>query len=153
MSIANKEKEELRLNLISTLEVKLDKCNSELKEINQIKKLDSKSSAGDKFETSVEMTQQEVNKHSILRESLENQLDVLKKLADRKVEDKVSVGSLVVTNNGKFYISVGIGVVKADTGTYFVISRESPLGSELMGKSSGDKLNFNGRDYKITELG
>jgi hypothetical protein len=72
---------------------------------------DTKSSAGDKYETTRAMMQIEIdtNKKRLLEtQSLENILLGI----DIKTPSKIGLGSLVKTNQGTFFISIGLGQIK-----------------------------------------
>jgi hypothetical protein len=114
---------------------------------------DIKSSAGDKYETTRAMMQIEIDsnrKRLLEAQALENILDSL----DINIEyEKVSLGALVFTNHGIFFVAVGLGNVKIEDKSYYVvISPDSPIGAILMNKKVGDAFLFNQRDYQILKV-
>lgn len=113
---------------------------------------DTKSSAGDKFETGREMAQQDINRNKQLLADAQQQKAVLLSLADVTETTKVRSGSLVITNNGSFYISISAGQLQLEGKTYFAISAASPIGKLLIGKEVGEKFDFNGKNYLIKEI-
>ena len=112
---------------------------------------DTKSSAGDKFETSREMMQQEMDRLQgqvrVVREQL-LKLDLAER-ADRT--DVASFGSLVAVANGdRYLLACGLGKVKAPAGvTLYVVSLESPVGAALIGKVAGDTATVAGRELRV----
>lgn len=113
---------------------------------------ETKSSAGDKHETSRAMMQLEQEKSGKqLTEAFE-----LKNTLDRIVIDKpqttVANGSLILTNNGNFFIAISAGKIIVDNIIYFAISSSSPLGKVLMGLSKKSSVQFNGKEYVIEQL-
>jgi transcription elongation GreA/GreB family factor len=113
---------------------------------------DTKSSAGDKFETGREMMQQEVELNLArlgdmykLKVALENVNPAIK-------SDTVTLGSLVVTAGANYYISIGAGKLQLDGTTYYAISPEAPVATQLMGKAAGDTFELNGRKIKIDKV-
>src|SRR5690606_34560935 len=112
---------------------------------------ETKSSAGDKFETSREMMKQEENKGLSSLSILNSQLILLQSLT-LKVTEKIELGSLVNTDKGLFFISTALGVVKTDKTTFFAISTDAPIYEVLKGKMAGDSVAFNGNSYKILEV-
>ena len=62
------------------------------------------------------------------------------------------VGSLIKTNSGLFYISIGLGKVTIENKTIFVISAISPIGKLLLNKKEKDSFSFNGNQYHIKEI-
>lgn len=110
---------------------------------------DTKSSAGDKYETNREMMQAEKDKAmQQLSEALK-----LRKVLDginiKNNSDAIGLGSLVQTNIGLFYIAVAIGEFEIDKTKVFGISPVSPIGNALKGYKKGDIINFNGREVSV----
>src|SRR6202000_1151954 len=71
---------------------------------------DTKSSAGDKYETGREMAQQQTNRHlAQLNEA--NKLKVaLNQISPAVISDEAEPGSLVITDGGNFYIAISAGI-------------------------------------------
>ncbi|MNY26466.1 hypothetical protein D3C86_1603170 [compost metagenome] len=61
-------------------------------------------------------------------------------------------GSLVITNNGNFYLSISAGAIDIDGTIYFAVSPVSPIGNKLLKLKRGDSIRFNGKDYQVNEL-
>jgi transcription elongation GreA/GreB family factor len=109
---------------------------------------DTKSSAGDKFETGREMMQREMDKLSAQVDNTLNSIAKLDRIADLPASSIISEGSLVETDQETYYVSIGYG--KLDT--VFAISIESPLGLELKGKRVGDRIEMRGRNITIKHI-
>ena len=95
---------------------------------------DTKSSAGDKYETGREMMQQEIDRN---REQLDEAKRLkfdLEQIKPLKITENVQNGSLVSTNYGKFYIGISRGQIIMNGRNYFAISALSPIGSKLLNK-------------------
>ncbi|MDB5156930.1 MAG: 3-oxoacyl-ACP synthase [Mucilaginibacter sp.] len=121
-------------------------------EAQQASKDDTKSSAGDKYETGRAMMQQETDRNMAqLNEA--NKLKVaLNSIATTTESKQVENGSIVITNNGNFYLAISAGVLTVDGESYFAISSASPIGLKLKGLKAGDQFILNGKDYKITSV-
>ena len=52
----------------------------------------------------------------------------------------VKVGSLVITQNSRFYISISLGEFFFDSLRYYAISPESPMARLMLGKKPGEIL-------------
>lgn len=113
---------------------------------------DTKSSAGDKFETGREMAQQDINRNKQLLADAQQQKVVLQSLEDVGKSTTVRSGSLVITNQGSFYISISAGQLSLYGKTYFAISSASPIGKLLIGKAIGEGFAFNGKTYSVIEI-
>lgn len=110
---------------------------------------ETKSSAGDKYETGRAMIFLEKEKISIrLSESLKKQ-QTLDQIKLEKVSETVQMGSLVRTDKAIFFIATALGNISEDC---YVISPVSPLGKALTGKKTGDSAQFNKTTYKILEI-
>lgn len=113
---------------------------------------DTKSSAGDKYETSREMMQQDIDRNKRLLIDAEENKRVLNSIKELPSSDSARNGSLVMTDQGNFYLSISAGQLNLDHKTYFAISAVSPIGKLLLGKNTGDKFDFNGRKYVIKQV-
>jgi len=110
---------------------------------------DTKSSAGDKYETGRAMMQQETDRNlQQLNET--NKLKVALNLVNPDaISDKVETGSLVITDKGNFYIAISAGSLTVDNEAYFAVSPASPIGLMLKGKKIGQEIVLNGKPYHI----
>lgn len=113
---------------------------------------DSKSSMGDKYETSREMSQQEINRLEQQLGANRQQIFNLKAVQQHQTNPKISNGSLVDTNIGLFFISISIGEIKVNDQSVFMISQASPLGQLLIGKKQNDVFEMNKREIKILAI-
>ncbi|WP_226065630.1 GreA/GreB family elongation factor [Kaistella polysaccharea] len=112
---------------------------------------ETKSSMGDKYETSREMVQQEINNLQIqLNENVKAKNSL--KFINANPHQIIGLGSLVETNKGLFYIAVSLGEIVSDKKKIFVISTESPLGTALFGKKKGEEISFNNTKQIIQNL-
>lgn len=112
---------------------------------------DTKSSMGDKYETSREMVQQEINNLQIqLNENLKS-LNSLKSI-NTQPHPIVGLGSLIETGNGFFYIAVSLGEIRYEDKKVFVISTESPLAKAILGKRQGEEFILNNLKHAIVNV-
>ena len=134
------------------LQKRIDGLTDILKETYEATANDSKSSAGDKHETAISMAQLEqekltnqINDYLALQESLF-------KINPEKSSSKIELGSLVDTNNGWYYFSVGLGVFQVGEITVFAINPLAPIGKLLTGKTVNESINFNGNITTIFSI-
>ena len=112
---------------------------------------DTKSSMGDKYETSREMLQQEINNLQIqLNEHLKSQ-KILKNI-NPNPHKIVTLGSLVETEKGIFFIAVSLGELSFNQEKIFVISAESPLAKAMNGKKTGESFVVNNLSQIIKNI-
>lgn len=113
---------------------------------------ESKSTAGDKHDTSRSMMQLEVEQ---LSKQLSNNFKLqeeLKKIDTLNKCERITQGALINTTAGKFFISTSIGKCIIENGIIFCISISSPLYQELKGKKKSDSFKLAGKTEKILEV-
>lgn len=148
---------ELKPALLSALQETLSKRAAQQKRLiddaQNASSQDTKSSAGDKFETSREMIAQEIRKLDAQLEIIRSQQILLQKLVKVTRQDQVVNGSLIQTNHGWFFLGIPVGKIVTEDITVFCLSLAAPLGQVLDGKKKGDSFAFRGKDYVIESLG
>lgn len=112
---------------------------------------ETKSSMGDKYETSREMLQQEINNLQLqLNEHLKS-LQILKNI--NPISHKtVGLGSFVETEKGKFFIAVSLGELSFNQEKIFVVSVESPLAKAMNSKKTGESFVVNNLQQTIKNI-
>ncbi len=113
---------------------------------------ESKSSAGDKHETSRAMAQLEQEKIGGQLIEMTKLHAILQRIDPTFVSDSIQLGSLVETSSGWFYLSVGIGILNSGGNTLFCITPNAPVGKLLVGKKVQDSIEFNGNPTRIIQL-
>jgi len=141
-------KEEICKSVLIMLDKKIKTVQESISYIQEARNNETKSSAGDKYETSRVMMQAELDKQSLLLQQFLQQKNVFLKIQRSKPSEKIDFGSWVETNQGNYLIAVGIGKVKEG----FVISLASPLGKALKGLRIGDKTSLQNKEYRITTI-
>ncbi len=145
-------KKELHQACLAELQTRIDRIRLAVEEIQAAANEETKSSAGDKFETGRAMMQQEKDKmaHQLaINVSWKNQLNLLNPAETKEV---VAIGSLVITKEGKYYLSIPLGKLKLAGQTYFAISLASPIGKALLNKKAGDEIVFQQRKISILRI-
>jgi transcription elongation GreA/GreB family factor len=115
---------------------------------------ESKSSAGDKYETGLSMMQLDMEKQAEqLNETIRTRdsLQQLKAFEDLN-GNGIRPGNAVETSQGNFYIAISAGQLKVNEQTYFAVSPATPIGSKLMGLKVGEGFTFNGKNYKVDKV-
>lgn len=137
----------MKSKLVEALEALLNQkialLKNELIQVQSSANEETKSSAGDKYETGRAMAQLEIER---LTKSLVDQETLLKQLLKAKNNESgtlVSTGSLVETSTGIYFIAISIGVITIEAQKIMCISAESPIGKLLIGKSVGQSIEWN----------
>ncbi len=113
---------------------------------------DSKSSAGDKHETSRAMAHLEMENRQMALQNLMKMHAVLNQFDPAKPQQQVVPGALLVTNHGIFYITISLGKLIVNQQEVLVISYQAPIISALKNTSIGSTATFNGNRYKIMRI-
>jgi transcription elongation GreA/GreB family factor len=114
---------------------------------------ETKSSAGDKHETSRALMQNQREQIGQRLKETEAMITSLMQIDPQQTKLQVESGSLVTTNKGIFMISIGYGSLTKDGTTCFFLSMQSPLGIAMKGKKKGDVFLFNNQEYMVLEVG
>ena len=114
---------------------------------------ETKSSAGDKYETAREMIQQERQQLETTKQSKRQQLTQITRLSENGSAKVSEAGSIVSTTNGLFLLGVPIGKIELTTESIlFALGLQSPLSQQLLGKTAGSAFQLNGISYTILDL-
>lgn len=113
---------------------------------------ETKSSAGDKFETGREVMQQEIDLNITRLNELNKLKTTLELIAPAQKSAIVIPGSVVFTSNGNFYIAIGAGQLKVGDKMFYAVSSASPIGSKLAGQKAGYSFTLNNKQYLIESV-
>jgi len=137
----------------ASIEERILTAQNAVKEARTSSAGETKSSAGDKYETTREMLQGVIEQHTHQLMEAKKIKETLQMIVDGETSPgKVGAGSVVLSSGGNFFLSVPGGFTEIDGAKYALISLSSPIGKLLVGKSKGDCVSFNGRDYKISQV-
>lgn len=145
-------KEQLYLLCLRFIEQRIQTATTALEQASEASNDDTKSSAGDKFETTREMMAQDISRNKSLLMDAQQNLQLLNSIKDIPVNDRVRNGNLAYTSQGTFYISVSAGQLHLDGESIFAISAASPIGKLLIGKQKGDTFTLNGKTYLLNDI-
>ena len=139
-------KEKIIEEISKLLEYKISEVEEELNLLTKDKNEITKSSAGDKFETSRATIQSEFDKVSINLIKLKDQLRKIKLISITNKPQKIGYGTLVKTSNSIYMVSIGYSK------DIYVISPLSPIGKKLINKQEGESISFNSKNEEILEI-
>jgi transcription elongation GreA/GreB family factor len=113
---------------------------------------ETKSTAGDKHETGRSMAQIEQERSNAQLIKALALADEVDRINLEKYADKISLGSLVITNFGNYFISIGMGKIIVNDKEAITISLASPIGKALLGKRVGENIYFNEKEIKVIAI-
>ncbi len=113
---------------------------------------DTKSSAGDKYETSRAMMQQEMDNAEAIIHQVKMFKNELQRLPVEEKSDKVISGSFVETDLGLYFLGLSLGKIEIQNQIVYAISTASPLGKMLLHKKVGDEISLNNTKQSIKSI-
>ncbi|SIN95169.1 hypothetical protein [Algoriphagus halophilus] len=138
---------------IDLLEERKSLLANELSSLQLSIKEETKSSAGDKYETGREMMRQEIGKVENQFKQNQQLLQEFQHLLNTsKDSEKITEGSLLQWGEDLLFISASLGELVVDGKKVFLLSKNSPLGQVLMGKTKGQEVSFRGKSKRINEV-
>ncbi|TCK80582.1 3-oxoacyl-ACP synthase [Albibacterium bauzanense] len=145
-------KDAVYLQCLEAIKSRIANAEHALLQAREASQDDTKSSAGDKYETTREMMQQDIDRNNSQLYEAKKILFQLEQCRGVKVSERISAGSLVKTSKALLYIAVSIGQLQVHGQSLMAISPATPLGQVLIGKERGDDFVFNGVSQIIEEV-
>ncbi|MBL0048446.1 MAG: hypothetical protein IPP32_10170 [Bacteroidetes bacterium] len=137
---------------LNYLNLKINQFEASLLDLTQGAQNDSKSSSGDKHETARAMMQIEYEKIGNQLKEAKMQKEELERINPESSSKKITKGSLIKTNKGFLFLSVGIGKLSVESSEVIILSPQSPLGIKLQNLSLGNSSEMNGTTYTIEAI-
>ncbi|NVO30533.1 3-oxoacyl-ACP synthase [Hymenobacter lapidiphilus] len=113
---------------------------------------ETKSSAGDKYETGRAMAQNERDRNLVQLQQARQLLAEIQRINPDLPCDAVRPGALVNTSMGWFYLGISAGKLPLDGTDYFAVSAAAPVAAALAGRRPGDSVLFNGKSVQISAV-
>lgn len=134
------------------IDLKINLAQQVYDEANESVVSETKSSAGDKHETSRAMSQLEVEKAG--KYLMENQRlkSILGFLEPNIERNNCCLGPVVATTQGNFYLSIAMGKVDIQHKTYFCVGMNSPLAQAMINLKAGNFYSVAGNKYEILDV-
>lgn len=145
-------KKQLYTHCVEYVTQRIDTAKQAMEAAQAAANEESKSSAGDKYETTRAMMQIERDRHAAqLAEAFKLKKE-LESLNVDKQYDKVQAGSLVITDQNHFFLSISVGKITLNKIDYFAVSLNSPIGVQLLNLKAGSEFRFQNRFILIKEV-
>lgn len=144
-----KIKQQLYSECVNYVESKIALIVKAVNELQQASMLETKSSMGDKYETTISSIHLEMNKYAQQMNECSTMKKILFQINAAKQSDSVQPGCLVCTNNGNYFIAITAGEFEIEGTRYLTISLASPLGKELHKRKPGDTFSFRNKQFVI----
>jgi transcription elongation GreA/GreB family factor len=145
-------KQTIHNHCLQMISDKIKLLQAKLADLRQSADNETKSSAGDKYETARAMLHiEQENTNRQLAEVLAQQTTLLS-IDITAQTNRISMGSLVITNQGLLFVSVPLGKITIENNTVIVLSPQSPLGAKLLGLVPGQSVSMNNSVYQIEQV-
>lgn len=148
----NSTKQDYIDSCILFLKGKIKGINGIMNETQSSANSDTKSSAGDKHETSRAMAHLENERLGRQLEVLNLQLETIFSIKPDSINSKITIGSIVQCEEFTFFISTGLGKLKLQEETFFAVAKESPIGKDLISKEVGDSILVGNKVQTILDI-
>ena len=145
-------KQKIKSHYQNLLSEKMNELRFMISDLAQDAQNDAKGSAGDKHETALSMMHLEQEKLNQKLAEIIEQKNVVDKIDADAIHNKIALGSLVQTNDMLLYISAALPKIQLENKTIIAVSPQSPLGSQLLGKSVGDEIVINTNRFQIKAI-
>ena len=145
-------KQKIKSHYQNLLSEKINELRFMISDLAQDAQNDAKGSAGDKHETALSMMHLEQEKLNQKLAEIIEQKNVVDKIDADAIHNKIALGSLVQTNDMLFYISAALPKIQLENKKIIAVSPQSPLGSQLLGKSLGDEIVINTNRFQIKAI-
>mgnify|MGYP003398780005 FL=1 len=145
-------KQKIKSHYQNLLSEKINELRFMISDLAQDAQNDAKGSAGDKHETALSMMHLEQEKLNQKLAEIIEQKNVVDKIDADAIHNKIALGSLVQTNDMLLYISAALPKIQLENKTIIAVSPQSPLGSQLLGKSLGDEIVINTNRFQIKAI-
>jgi len=124
----------------------------EIKTLNLEIASETKSSAGDKFETSRELMNQSLNQLQSNLNSILEKINAIEQIKKVSLSDRIGFGSLVFTETKTFLFGIAHGSFNFQDNTIYLLSLNSPLAKAFVGKRVNDIIGFHSAKYLIKKI-
>ena len=138
--------------LLQHLEQNIAETEQAIASAKESRDNESKSSAGDKYETGRAMMQIELENNGRQLEKTRLAKQDLEQLNVQEPHTLVSQGSLVHTSQGIYFLSIGFGKLEFAEQPYYAISLASPIGQALKNAKVGDSVSFQGKVLEVLRI-
>jgi len=142
-------KNEIVVHLLSLQRDRIKELIQYQNDLSDSLQSESKSTAGDKHDTSRAMIHLEQEKLQHQTKELNHQYQRLREISSLNELHAVSFGALVETETDIFLLGASLGKQIIEGRIIYCIGMEAPISQSMLGKIVGGELFFNG---KITEI-
>ncbi|MBD2714755.1 hypothetical protein KBK19_06895 [Microvirga sp. STR05] len=142
-------KPQLHAACLAYVQERIDACQAAIQAAQESANSETKSSAGDKYETGRAMAQNERDRNTVQLRQAQQLQGELQRINPETPCDTVRPGALVHTSMGVFYLGISAGKLTVEEQDYFAVSAAAPVAAALAGKRAGEEALFNGKQVRV----
>jgi len=146
------DKKRLLSACIAFVRDRVEQISASLEEAREASLSETKSSAGDKYETGREMMRIQSDMRALQLYEAQDLLNRLERIDVSQPHETVRTGSVVWTTNGLYFVAQSMGQVSLDGFEYQTISLAAPMGKALKGLRPGDFAAFREQQIEILSV-
>ena len=152
MTKINNIKQDLYNQCLSFVDNRLQTIKNTISEIQESLTSETKSSAGDKHETGRAMLHIEREKAGQQLAEIQKINQALTKVDVSETSEIVALGSVVFTTQANYFVAVSAGEISVASDKFYAISAITPIAQLLLGRKSGDDIQFRDQVFKIITI-
>lgn len=154
MTVLGKRKHKLKLHQIAVkiIRDRIAEILISMENAQESANNEEKSSAGDKYETSRAMNQNEKDMHSKQLAANNLELATLLSIDCNSVYHSVKTGCVVTSNGISFFIAAGLGKINFEGSNIYFLSPGAAFAKSLLNKVAGDRFIFNNEQRIIEDV-
>ena len=143
----NSTKSALHVLCHASIEQRIAAARTAMQAAQESSNSETKSSAGDKYETGREMANAERDRNAAHMQQAQQLQAELGRISPDVPCDTVRPGALVHTSLGVFYVSISAG--KLEGHDVFAVSAAAPVAVAMKGLRAGQEAVFNGKAVRV----
>lgn len=146
------DKQKLMIHLYKLVSEKIDQLHLQLIELDDAIAHETKSSAGDKYETNRELLNLEKGKYIGQLTVQKNYLKLIHQIKQEKTSLIIDFGTLIQTNNLYYLMGIPLGKIIFEGELLFCLGMHAPLSQLLKRRCKGDCIEFNNNTIEILSI-
>ena len=131
---------------------RVDSARKAMEEAQQAANQEERRTAGDKYDTSRDMSQNVRDMNAKQMQEAQKELALLGQVNPTVTAAEARLGSVVRTTGGNYFIAISGGPFTVAGETFFAVSTVAPLGREMLNKKAGDAFQFRGKPFRIEQV-
>jgi hypothetical protein len=152
--MTDKEKIELKRKLVEQCIVLLHQsaevCKNEMEEHQRM--ANEYGPPKDRYDSFRTQMLRKRDMYAVQYQKIKDDILLMDRIKKDELEQEVSFGSVVISNNQNLFISIGLGKIIIDGNVYYAVSPQVPVAIAVLNKKKGERVHFNGKQIMIIDV-